>query len=185
LGCKKQKIALSSTMILFNQLKHHLPSILDFIASHSVDSEVNLSKLGDSLMDLYTGVLSLDTIFKESLAFLIGEGITSEEDYRVFLERHQGYATFSLSDTSKWVFLWGNEPERYVHIHPARHSPYTIRIKSATLKTAVMLKIRNVEYLTTDSINAVRKSIGFSPIKSMEKATNITEALTLLGTTRF
>ena len=92
---------ISSTMILFNQLKQHLPSILDFIASHSVDSEVNLSKLGDSLMDLYTGVLSLDTIFKESLAFLTGEGITFEEDYRTFLERHQGYATYTLSDTSK------------------------------------------------------------------------------------
>lgn len=172
-------------MILFNKLKHHLPSILDFIASHSVDSEVNLSKLGDSLMDLYTGSLSLDAIFKESLIFLIGEGITSEENYRTFLERHQGYAMFSLSDTSKWVFLWGNEPGRYVHIHPARHSPYTIRIKSATLKTAVMLKIRNVEHLNTDSINIVRKSIGFSPIKSIEKVTNIREALALLEITRF
>jgi len=82
------------------------------------------------------------------------------------------------------VFLWGNEPELYVHIHPARYSPYTIRIKSATLKTAVMLKIRDVKYLNTDSINAVRKSIGFSPIKSMEKATSIREALALLKTTR-
>lgn len=170
-------------MILFNQLKHHLPSILDFIASHSVESEVNLSKLGDSLMDLYTGSLSVDLIFKEALAFLREEGITSEEDYRAFLERHQGYATFQLSDTSKWVFLWGNEPERYVHIHPARYSPYTIRVKSATLKTAVMLKIRKVKQLDTDAINTARKSMGLSPIKSMEKATNIIEALTLLETT--
>ncbi|MDI9858143.1 hypothetical protein [Flectobacillus roseus] len=171
-------------MILFNTLKHHLPSIIDFIANHTVDSEVNLSKLGDSLMDLYTGHLSLDSIFEETLYFLKEQGITSEEDYRVFLEKHQGYATFQLSDTSKWVFLWGNEPERYVHIHPARYSPFTIRIKSATLKTAVMLKIRNVQQLDTDSINTARKSIGLSPIKSMEKVTNIIEAMTLLETTQ-
>ncbi|MDI9867930.1 hypothetical protein [Flectobacillus roseus] len=171
-------------MILFNTLKHHLPSIIDFIANHSVDSEVNLSKLGDSLMDLYIGRLSLDAIFEETLYFLKEQGITSEEDYRVFLEKHQGYATFQLSDTSKWVFLWGNEPERYVHIHPARYSPFTIRIKSATLKTAVMLKIRNVQQFDTDSINTARKSIGLSPIKSMEKATNIIEAMTLLETTQ-
>jgi hypothetical protein len=56
-------------MILFNTLKHHLPSIIDFIANHAVDSEVNLSKLGDSLMDLYTGRLSLDSIFEETLCF--------------------------------------------------------------------------------------------------------------------
>lgn len=167
-------------MILFNQLKHHLPSILDFIASHSVDSEVNLSKLGDSLMDLYTGSLSLELIFEETVHYLRQQGVTSEEAYRVFLERHEGYATFQLSDTSKWVFLWGKEPEKYVHIHPARYSPHSIRTKSTTLKTAILLKIRGVTALHTESINTVRRSIGLSPIKKVEDATKIIEMLTLL-----
>ncbi len=73
--------------LLFNPFKHYLPFIKDFI-SHSISNPVNtdprylvrdLKHLGTSVMDVYTGDLSQNEIFKELMEFLgvKGSGLKS------------------------------------------------------------------------------------------------------------
>lgn len=51
------------------------------------------------------------------------------------------YRKVALSDGSWWIIKAGNDPERFIHIHPAKYSPATVRIRAATLKTLVAMKI--------------------------------------------
>jgi hypothetical protein len=43
-----------------------------------------------------------------------------------------------LSDGSRWVLRLGNEPDRYVHIHPGRYADNTRRVRANVLKTAAL-----------------------------------------------
>ncbi|HTF80844.1 MAG TPA: hypothetical protein VL947_03930 [Cytophagales bacterium] len=164
-------------MILFNELKHHLGSIAKLIKSHTPGTSPNLTRLGDSLMDLYVGDLDLGAIFHETITFLNTNQISTEEAYRHYLQQHGGHVTYQLSDQSTWVLLLGNEPSLYVHIHPARYSLHTLRVKSSTLKTAILLKIHQVEVSDLKAVNMIRKQLQLSPIKSMELSHNINHVL--------
>jgi hypothetical protein len=70
------------------------------------------------------------------------------------------------------VLRLGEQPERYVHIHPGRYSPHTIRVKAGALKTAIALsvwmKLYNHGELTVELLNYVRKDVlTASPVKSL------------------
>jgi hypothetical protein len=72
-----------------------------------------------------------------------------------------------------WVLRLGEQAERYIHIHPGRYSPHTVRVKASALKTtiaaSVWMKILNQAKLTVELLNYVRKEIlGTSPVKSLE-----------------
>jgi hypothetical protein len=67
----------------------------------------------------------------------------------------------------------GEQEERYVHIHPGRYSPHTIRVKANTLKTAIALsvwmKVYNHREINLELLNHVRREIlAASPVKSLE-----------------
>ena len=72
-------------------------------------------------------------------------------------------------DTSKWVLRAGDEDDRFVHLHPARYSPFTIRVRANVLTTAVMAlaytRLHGGDPLSRSVVNAVRRDyLGLAPV---------------------
>jgi hypothetical protein len=161
--------------ILFNPLKHHLGYIKEFIDlriksdpdydSGSLTRE--LKRLGTSVMDIYRGSLSVNDICLEVREFLEMKKISERESFSVW--SGTGPADFriiSLSDGSQWTLKFNDHNHRYVHVFPARNSRHTFRVKSNTLKTAMLYNIIiGKDYITDDNLNKVRPLLGLSPVK--------------------
>jgi hypothetical protein len=165
----------SPSPILFHPLKHH-QGYLQYFIQHSSEEEFYsaIPRIGASQMDLYCGELSLHSIGQEILGELAARGIVTESDFISFLSQSDGYQNFSISDGSTWTLLRGDDPERYVHIHPARYAQHCIRVKAGALKTAMlMLRHDLTPTCETEQVNALRKSIGLSPIKHLQVSEGI------------
>ena len=132
--------------ILFHPLKHHLGYIREFI-KRQTDTEdsflqTQIRTLGSSQLDLYLGPLSAQQIARETTLYLQAHHLLEPNAYRLYLTPTEGaYRLIALSDESKWVLRWGIIAGRHVHLHPARYSQQTLRIKANTLKTAVAVSI--------------------------------------------
>ncbi len=165
----------SPSPILFHPLKHH-QGYLQYFIQHSSEEEFYsaIPRIGASQMDLYCGELSLHSIGQKILGELAARGIVTESDFISFLSQSDGYQNFSISDGSTWTLLRGDDPERYVHIHPARYAQHCIRVKAGALKTAMlMLRHDLTPTCETEQVNALRKSIGLSPIKHLQVSEGI------------
>ncbi len=159
---------------MLNCLKHHAGYISGFISGYKVDAsglEEQLLVLGKSQMDLYTGDLSPAQVTGE-IKSLIGIKLTaSERAYLSWLEETSGrYRELSLSDSSMWILLPGKEKGRYVHVHPGRWSPYTMRVRSETLKSAIATliycRLHGGDCSGLNVINEARvQLLGLSPVK--------------------
>ncbi|GAA3945528.1 hypothetical protein GO495_29560 [Chitinophaga oryziterrae] len=157
--------------ILFNALKHHRGFICRQLQTANVTS---LQSLGNSQMDIYFGSLDLDALFKEVITLIPTD---DEASYLAWL--NGGYKEITLSDTSRWVLLHGTEPGKYIHLHPARYSPHSLRVKATILKTAMAIIIANAEP-DLDTVNHIRRSISLSPVKSLEQCEHLWEVLEML-----
>jgi hypothetical protein len=120
-------------------------------------------------MDLYTGPLlprELSEMVREQLR---AAGRLEREPYRAWLVAQGGYAMLTLpGEETQWVLRLGEE-ERYVHLHPGRWSPGTLRVRANVLKTAVMVlahvAVHGGEPLDREVVNAVRaEHLGLSPV---------------------
>ena len=161
--------------ILFHPLKHHLGYLRHFI-HNSNDEEfyAALPRIGASQMDLYCGELSLLNIGEEILGQLATKGIVAESDFISFLTQSEGYQNLTISDGSTWTLLRGDDPELYVHIHPARYARHCIRVKAGALKTAIMMQRNGVTPKSeTAQVNALRVAIGLSAIKNLQESEGI------------
>ena len=72
--------------------------------------------------------------------------------------------------------------QSFVHIHPARYSKHTIRIKATTLKSIIAAKIvlRNTSSIGLSEMNTIRvKYLHLSPVKSL--GTNTFNLLKMLS----
>jgi hypothetical protein len=72
-------------------------------------------------------------------------------------------------DNSRWVLRMGDERGRYVHLHPGRWSPCSVRVRANVLKTAFLVLcytgIHGGNPRDRDVINEVRRLfLGLSPI---------------------
>ena len=86
-------------------------------------------------MDLYFGNYSIEEISKQILMHLQENKIYSLRDYQNWLGKDDKYYQLvELKDKSIWTLRLGETREKYVHIHPGRYSPHTVRVKAATLK---------------------------------------------------
>ncbi len=176
--------------LLFNPLKHYLPFIKELInknipcgnCSEPKDLIRELRHIGNCVMDIYTGSLTQEMIFREVCLFLEENRIITKESYKLWTGT--GYDDFKiipLSDWSRWTLKYFNNDTRYVHIFPARQSPHTFRIKANTLKSAVLyLVLIGKDYITEDDLNKARALAGLSPVRDISDTEAVTEMIEIL-----
>jgi len=180
--------------IVFNCWKHHLGVIRQRIDAIVQGGPSALSGLvprllviGTSQMDVYCGQLAPETIAAALVAQLKDADVLDPKHYQQWLSENGGYRCLELPDTSRWVLRWGLIRERYVHIHPARYSPETFRVRAPVLKTAIAACVwaRLVGGQPTDVtiINQARQQIlGLAPVKSLDPSLGISPVVTMLLT---
>ena len=199
--------------LLFNCLKHHAGYVAEFIRSfddparpavkkpgspgikdHCGKFEAETGKrlreeliiIGKSQMDLYTGRLSPGRIAEEITVYLKSKDLLKKEKYLSRIsEASSSFIETRLSDSSVWVLLPGKMPGRHVHIHPGRHSPLTMRIRSETLKTAIAVLCYcnryGKDHSDLDVINEARtKLLELSPVKEVNPGRGLGRMIEIL-----
>jgi hypothetical protein len=163
--------------VLFNPWKHHAGALRRRIARAAAAGAAGLADLagelvvvGNDLMDLYTGAFAPAEIAHKVLGALRAEGRLGPDEYRAWVAAGGGYQVHTFpEDDSRWVLRRGEEGGRYVHVHPARWAPRTLRVRANVLKTAVMVlahaAVHGGDALDVARINRARQEyLGFSPI---------------------
>ncbi|SHN25477.1 hypothetical protein [Chitinophaga sp. CF418] len=175
---------MNTSNILFNALKHHRGYIHRELGNMTLDTLPEKVKvLGNSQMDIYYGTLDMPALFSEVAAKVQEAGITDEAGYLRWLKDNGGYIEMTLSDTSRWVLLPGIEPGRYVHLHPARYSPHSMRVKATVLKTALACLLAWPDGSQPDlsTLNQLRKNIlRLSPVKDLDSCDHLWEVIGML-----
>lgn len=175
----------------FNCWKHHARFIKQQIRGikniHDLESlKVILLKTGESQMDLYLGRLSPAEISEQVILALHQNKVFTQIDYKNWLlKKENDYQVVELKDKSIWVLRYGGNSEKYIHIHPGRYSPHTIRAKATTLKTAIFIlaciKAGDSNTINTETINKIRKKyLNERPIKSYSSTPGLTRLIDLL-----
>jgi hypothetical protein len=162
--------------VTFNPYKHHLGFLKQKITGWKLqpwaEVEQEILCIGTNLIDVYYGSLTVREIYEEVSEFAGKEGLTDATKLAKWL-MYEEYRKTMLSDNSLWVVRQGIKPEFFLHIHPAKHSIYTVRIRASTLKTVIALKVfglpEHEKMLDLQEVNYVRqKMVGLSPIKRIE-----------------
>jgi hypothetical protein len=128
-----------------------------------------LKHVGTSVMDIYTGDLTIEIICEEILDFLGNKNLAEKEIFSKWAGADTvDFKVISLSDGSQWVIKYHESENRFVHIFPARLSPHTFRIKSNTLKSAILYIIHiGKDLVTEEDLNSARAIAGLSPVKEV------------------
>jgi hypothetical protein len=176
--------------VTFNPLKHHFRFLLAEVevwkGMEWKQVETELSALGENLLDFYTGELTVENICSECLFFFKNANINSTSDFHEWLKPLE-YRKITLSDTSIWIIREGLDPERYIHIHPAKQSPFSIRVRAATLKTVAVLRIQScdIQNIINENLQTVNKTrkqlLNLSPVKSLHPEKGILRLWRLFG----
>jgi hypothetical protein len=168
--------------ITFNAHKHHFrflfqqTEIWKNLEWKAVEQE--LLAIGENLIDLYTGDLTVEDICTEISNFFNISNINDKISFTDWLQQME-YRKIELSDSSYWVVKEGKDNERFIHIHPAKHSPHSIRVRASTLKTVVALMVYNRDKLqrmseNLQTVNHIRTEyLKLSPIKSLQSGKGI------------
>ncbi len=174
---------------LFNAWKHHLGFLRRFVDNaigsklSKEELKVYLVKMGNSMIDVYYGPLSIGEITGDVRSFLIEHGSFDSAGYHRLINKCPGkFHNIKISDGSEWTLLLGNDSDRYVHIHPARRSRHTMRVRAIALKTALLIMIYYPKGLPVDelveSVNLLRKEfLDESPIKNVSYTRSISKVL--------
>lgn len=128
--------------IVFNCWKHHLGYVKnalntkpDYGRNETFIREV-VQYIGESQFDYYVGVLDVFSIANEVISYLKSKNVVSPIEYQEWLiSAGVDFRCILLSDGSSWTLRLGPSSDRYIHIHPSRHSKKTVRVKSSSLKT--------------------------------------------------
>jgi hypothetical protein len=176
--------------LLFNPLKHHLNFIREYIehkAGNPEDYDKNIflkeiKHLGTSVMDIYNGLLSVENISKEVVTFLVSKNITERELFAGWAGRNENdFRVITISDNSEWTLKYHHNEKRHVHFFPARNSPHSFRVKSNTLKSAILYYVvTGKDYITGDDLNRARALSGLSPVRGPADAEAIIEMIEIL-----
>jgi len=168
--------------ITFNPYKHHFHFLIDETGKWQNMSwdivKTELLTIGNNLIDFYLGDLSIDQICKETIDYFSDKNIENRDKFIIWLNA-ANYKKIMLSDQSEWLIKEGVNPERYIHVHPAKYSAHTIRVRATTLKTVIALqthyvKIHGDPKTNLNAVNNIRiKMLGLSPIKSLKPGTGI------------
>ena len=129
--------------VLLNCWKHHLGFIINEINSYRPDEipdklKADLLNIGNSTTDLYTGEISPPEAAKIAVGLLKKDGLYQKDIYEKWIhDSEDQYQTMEFPDQSVWIFKIGNSHERYIHIHPGRYVPHTLRVKATILKSVI------------------------------------------------
>jgi hypothetical protein len=179
--------------VLFNTLKHHAGFLAGLIRDFDISRPENriilkesVNAIGKSQMDLYTGSLPPEQIAGEITDYLEKNRLLDESAYLSRLRSEKPYLLTRLSDTSVWVLLPGRIKGRHVHIHPGRHSPHTIRVRSETLKSVIAILCLCSRFgkdpLDINSVNQARVEIlGLSPVRDISACAGIGKLTLILS----
>jgi len=169
---------------LYNRLKHHKIYIEEFIRNFSGDFEMlrkELLVIGESQLDLYIGIHREEAIEEEISELLKAQKVYSEEMYTDWLQIAGGFRYVDLSDGSRWILRLGEHKEAFIHIHPGRYSPHTIRVKAGVLKIVIACLVycrKNMCSVSLDTINIVRTEIlQMSPVKTLSRSIALLKTL--------
>jgi len=162
---------------LLNAHKHHAGFLRERIRQATAASADGLEPLaaelvvvGTRLMDLYHGPFAPREVADKVLAELRAAERESPEAFRAWVEAAEGYRTIDfMEDASRWVLRLGEVGGRFVHVHPARGSPFTVRVRANVLVTAVMALafagIHGGDPLGRKVVNTVRRDyLGLEPL---------------------
>ena len=136
------------------------------------------------MLDLYTGILNPYDISILVKSELKKKSIISSQSYEKWIkESKNNYQTIYMPDGSFWTLRLGQQ-ERYIHIHPGRYSPHTLRVRALTLKTAITVqawsRIHKNSPLDIYIINNVREEIlNASPVKTVSKKHGLGKVISL------
>lgn len=175
--------------IRFNTLKHHFAFLKCRIKEwhaypiHYVLPEIQ--ELGSNQFDVYTGALTIGEILGEVNIQLSAFSIADSGHLASWIGK-RGYRTLRLSDGSCWVIRVGEDPAKFIHLHPCRQQQLVTRIKANHLKTAIILILGNhipgPAGFSTSLINEIRREIlGLSPVKSVADSRKIMDAYRFLA----
>jgi len=146
-----------------------------------------LRTIGTSQLDLYMGPLSPPEIAQEVLQYLEGNHLQHPVLYQEYLlATGTAYRTITLSDKTDWVLRWGVVEARHVHLHPARYSAHTMRVKANVLKTAIatvisVKKERGSSEVSTSHINKVRAEwLALPPVKDFSLSEGLHRMISLI-----
>jgi len=177
---------------LFNCWKHHLGFIKEELIAIKVKDEKDikdfvkrLNVMGNSLSDLYTGLMSIQQIINHMIKKVNELKIIEGNLYKEWIHsENMDYKIINLPDDSTWTLRYGNEKERYIHIHPARYSVYSVRVKSTSLKTASLLvlwiktfggSIEDIRIINKLRVNYLKAS----PVKSVSSSNGLGKIIRL------
>jgi hypothetical protein len=174
-------------LFTFNPIKHHAGHIRAFIELATWDEwRESIKLVGNSMMDLYNGTLTVQSVKDEIVGNLKQRDVFEREKFFRWLNGHREYQVVELSDNSVWILRKG-ENEKYIHVHPGRHSPHSIRITANILKTVITcgfcLKDGTIPDISLESVNHVRSNIlDLSRIRISKRSQGLTKAFhALLG----
>jgi hypothetical protein len=179
--------------VILNCWKHHAGFIKSKIQEYRQAGKFdfhafreNLLRIGDSLMDLYLGELPPRKISDYIIKSFTRYNIIDRDRFILWLkEGGKDYREISLKDNSIWTFLAGTQPERYIHIHPSRYSPLTIRVRALTLKSAILYIILDDSGRSLDEnllfLNGIRKEyLHQPPLKMISAKSALPELIKVL-----
>lgn len=177
---------------LLNGPKHHMAVLSQLVrrtieaGSEGLQELVHATHvLGNGLMDMYHGALPLQRILREIRVALSEQGVWELNAYTPWIQEGGGFRTFVVSDGSKWILYGTNVEGRHIHVHPARYSPSTSRIRGNAIKTAVMVvahaRLESCSPLEIKTIDAVRTQwLKLSPIGRLDPEGGLHKAISHL-----
>lgn len=181
-----------SEPVLLNCWKHHagfIKSKISVYKRHPENFTESLRKeilsIGGSLMDLYLGDLLPSEIALSIIASLDRQKVNDIANYREWLgEEGNGYREIEIEDHSKWTLRLGERADRYIHIHPSRYSEHSIRVRSSSLKSAVLFCV--LSGTAADGMlaqtNMIRKDyLGLPPLKSIKSGSAFLNLVKILA----
>ena len=167
-----------TTPVLYNAVKHHQGYLQHLIRETPSDIPPQalrqlLLPIGAAQLDFYTGSLTVETLVEEVADFLLPQGLLSLDAYANWIQKHEGYRLITLSDQSAWALRLGHQPGKWVHLHPARYSLHSTRLKAHALKTALSLCIKHKELTNKalqelDLVNQLRAYLSLPPLSQRQ-----------------
>lgn len=159
--------------VRFNPFKHHRNYILSILDGTAPEVIIGLlDPVCNNYIDIYTGIMTPEEICNAVVNFLKSNEVFQSDDFTRWVGSKNGYRQITLEDRSEWIVRKGDDVKRYIHIHPTRTGPFTIRLKGSSLKTIYMLKTRFADFpesLSLENVNRTRIQIGLSPVKKLDR----------------